>query len=104
MQHKAGQGEYTRKVTERDPSDASVLRGRAFPRTSRRARPTHGEFAALVLHEKPMSPAGAADDLGVSRATVYTLCARGEIPHLRVGSSLRLLLTDVVASLARRGS
>jgi excisionase family DNA binding protein len=64
----------------------------------------HGEFAALVLHEKPMSPAQAADHLRVSRATLCRLCARGEIPHLRVGSSLRLLLADVIASLARRGS
>ena len=87
----------------------------AWPASSEGAREAIGERtatamqhkagqASIVLHEKPMSPAQAADHLGVSRATVYRLCARSEIPHLRVGSSLRLLLADVIASLARRGS
>ncbi|TMB32894.1 MAG: helix-turn-helix domain-containing protein [Deltaproteobacteria bacterium] len=40
----------------------------------------------------------------MNRETIYRLCARGELPHLRVGSSLRLLLADVIASLARSGS
>jgi len=49
-----------------------------------------------------ISPAEAADRLSVCRATVYKLCARGQVPHLRIGSSLRLRLADVVAALARQ--
>jgi excisionase family DNA binding protein len=33
----------------------------------------------------------AANVLGVSTATVYKLCARGELQHIRVGNSLRIL-------------
>ncbi len=58
----------------------------------------HGEFAALVLHEL-LSPKQAAERLGVHRETVYRLCARGELPHVRLGSVLRV---DLAAYLARR--
>ena len=65
----------------------------------------HESFAAPLLPEKSrglISPAEAADRLGVCRATVYKLCARGQVPHLRIGSSVRLSLADVVAALARK--
>jgi excisionase family DNA binding protein len=28
--------------------------------------------------------------LGVSRATIYTFCERGELPHLRVSGAIRI--------------
>jgi len=37
--------------------------------------------------------------LGVNRETIYRLCARGELPHLRIGSVLRI---DLAAYLAKR--
>ncbi len=61
----------------------------------------HGPFAALVLQGfsgKLVSPRQAAALLGVNRETIYRLCARGELPHVRVGSVLRV---DLAAYLAR---
>jgi len=49
----------------------------------------HGDFAASVLHGF-LSPKQAAERLGVHRETIYRLCARGELPHLRVGAALRV--------------
>jgi excisionase family DNA binding protein len=59
----------------------------------------HDQFAALVLQRlspKLISPRQAAALLGVNRETIYRLCARGELPHVRVGSALRV---DVAAHL-----
>ena len=55
----------------------------------------HGQFAALVLQEF-LSPKEAAQRLGVNRETIYRLCARGELPHMRVGSALRIELARYV--------
>jgi excisionase family DNA binding protein len=48
-----------------------------------------------------VSPQEAAERLGVCRETIYRLCARGEVPFLRIGFALRLAMADVVAALAR---
>ena len=52
----------------------------------------HDQFAALVLHESRglVSPKVAAVRLGIKRSTVYSLCAKGALPCLRVGSLLRI--------------
>ena len=59
----------------------------------------HGQFAALVLHGsgRLVSPKEAAERLGIKRSTVYTLCAKGELPHVRVGSLLRIDLDAFLA-------
>src|SRR5207253_754557 len=59
----------------------------------------HGQFAALVLHGsgRLVSPKDAAERLGIKRSTVYTLCAKGELPHVRVGSLLRIDLDAFLA-------
>ena len=36
------------------------------------------------------SPKQAAQRLGVNCETIYRLCVRGELPHVRVGSVLRV--------------
>src|SRR5439155_3140211 len=62
-----------------------------------------GQFAALVLQGfsgKLVSPRQAAELLGVNRETIYRLCSRGELPHIRVGSALRV---DLAAYLAQFG-
>ena len=62
----------------------------------------HGQFAALVLQGfsgKLVSPRQAAALLGVNRETIYRLCARSELPNVRIGSVLRI---DLVAYLAKR--
>jgi excisionase family DNA binding protein len=60
----------------------------------------HGDFAALVLHGF-LSPKAAAEQLGVHRETIYRLCARGELPHVRIGAVLRV---DLGAYVARKGT
>jgi excisionase family DNA binding protein len=47
---------------------------------------------------KLVSPRRAAELLGVNRETIYRLCARGELPFVRIGSVLRV---DLAAYLAR---
>jgi excisionase family DNA binding protein len=39
--------------------------------------------------------------LGVSEATVYRLCAAGELPHARVANAIRISPADVAAFLGR---
>lgn len=60
-------------------------------------------FAALVLQgfsERLVSPREAAARLGVNRETIYRLCQRGELPHLRIGSALRIDVAAYVAQFA----
>ena len=61
----------------------------------------HGQFAAQVLQRSArlVSPHEAAERLGVKRSTIYALCAKGQLPHVRVGSLLRI---DVDGFLAGR--
>jgi excisionase family DNA binding protein len=85
-------------------SRSVTLRGVGDSRTSPNV-PTHpanhDPFAALVVQGFParlVSPRQAAALLGVNRETIYRLCARGELPFVRVGSALRV---DLAAYLAR---
>ncbi|MFL5406185.1 MAG: helix-turn-helix domain-containing protein [Myxococcales bacterium] len=43
----------------------------------------------------------AAARLSVNRETIYRLCARGELPHVRIGAVLRV---DLGAYVARKGT
>jgi excisionase family DNA binding protein len=54
-----------------------------------------------VLHESAqlVSPKAAAKRLGIKRSTVYRLCAKGELPCVRIGSPWRI---DVDGFLAHR--
>jgi len=73
-----------------------VARPSVSPNVSLRPA-NHDPFAALVLQEF-LSPKQAAERLGVHRETIYRLCARGDVPHVRIGSALRI---DLAAYLAR---
>jgi excisionase family DNA binding protein len=41
-----------------------------------------------------------AERLGVSTATVYALCDRGELPHVRVMNAIRVAPADIAVFLA----
>ncbi len=87
------------------PSEASrsltlrtVTSAPASPNVSPRPA-DHGQFAALVLQGSRtlMSPKEAALRLGIKVSSVYRLCAKDALPHLRLGSLLRI---DVESYLA----
>jgi excisionase family DNA binding protein len=59
-------------------------------RSSRRKPPRY-----LTIRE-------AAAVLRVCTATVYRLCERGELPHLRVSNAIRVLASDLAATVNRR--
>lgn len=43
-----------------------------------------------------------AGEMGFSSQTVYNLCARGELPHVRIGGSIRIYRRTLEAWLAAR--
>ena len=47
-----------------------------------------------------LKPAEAARFLAVSERTVKRLTARGELPHVRVGRSMRFIMEDLLAFVA----
>ena len=49
-----------------------------------------------------LKPAEAARFLAVSERTVKRLTARGELPHVRVGGSMRFVMADLLAYVARQ--
>ena len=55
----------------------------------------------LQKAEAWLTPAEVAARLQVCRATVYKLCARGQLDHVRVGLSIRVALGDLSSFLAR---
>ena len=44
-----------------------------------------------------------AEQLEVCSATVYRLCANGELPHVRIIDSIRIRPTDLAAFIAASG-
>ena len=47
-----------------------------------------------------LKPSEAAVFLAVSERTVKRLTARGELPHVRVGRSMRFIMEDLLAYVA----
>jgi len=43
-----------------------------------------------------------AERLGLSTATVYALCDRGELPHIRISNAIRVAPADLADYLAQR--
>jgi len=69
-------------------------------------------FAALVLHDSTLLAVSASDRLftvrevavflHVCRDTVYQLCARGELRHVRVLNAIRVAPGDIADFIAAR--
>jgi len=49
-----------------------------------------------------MTVAEVAKHLGVSRSTVYQLCERGELQHVRVSNAIRVSLMAVATFVGKR--
>jgi len=47
-----------------------------------------------------LTPVEVAERLGVCRDTVYRLCDRGELPHVRISNAIRIAPADLAAFLA----
>jgi excisionase family DNA binding protein len=56
----------------------------------------------LQTLEAWLTPAEVAARLRVCRATVYKLCAKGELGHVRVGLSVRIAQSHVNAFLSKK--
>jgi excisionase family DNA binding protein len=72
---------------------------------TRSERPTGRGPALAVLEggrDNLLSVRQVADRLRVSTATVYSLCERGEIPHLRVSNAIRVAPADLDRFIADR--
>src|SRR5438132_7084143 len=88
-------------------SRSVTLRGVRDSPTSPNVQPhpaNDGQLAALMLEGfsgKLVSRREAAALLGVNRETIYRLCKRGELPHLRVGAALRVNLAGFLAHWRR---
>ena len=64
--------------------------------------PNHQNLLTTFL-QGFMTVAEVAKHLGVSRSTVYQLCERGELRHVRVSNAIRVPVR-VVAAYLRQGS
>jgi excisionase family DNA binding protein len=95
-------------------SDAGVVPGAALgtlTTISRKAAAARGEQRsrpALILAPSPpalLTVADVARELRVCTATVYKLCAAGELAHVRVSNAIRVAPADLAAYLdeGRRG-
>jgi excisionase family DNA binding protein len=49
-----------------------------------------------------MTVAQVAKQVGVSRSTVYQLCERGDLQHVRVSNAIRVPRAAVIAMLRER--
>jgi excisionase family DNA binding protein len=53
-------------------------------------------------HPVLLRPSEAANALGVSRSRCYELMAAGELPHVRIGGSLRIPVAELDQWIAER--
>jgi len=61
-------------------------------------RRRHDDMLAGLI---AVSPAHAADMVGVSRGTIYNLIERGELRRSKVGRATRIPVADLVALIER---
>lgn len=75
------------------------LRRHAFAAAGDRPRSSASSSRLLTVGD-------VAERLGVCRASVYTLCAKGRLPHVKVLNAIRFSVDDVEAMIAtaRKGS
>ena len=67
--------------------------------------PTVADLMALRGGRDRLLPVKeVAQELGVCAATVYQLCERGDVPHVRIINSIRVRPRDLAAFMADAGS
>ena len=75
---------------------------RPDPRIFHTAPQKHESLGPTGGPRRSVSVAAAAQQLGVCTATVYTLCARGQLPHVRILNAIRIAQTDLKAFVVAR--
>ena len=73
------------------------------PGTAPRVATTPTTADLAVLHGgrgRLLRVAEVAEQLGICAATVYRLCERGELPHVRIVNSIRIRPADLEAVIA----
>jgi excisionase family DNA binding protein len=71
--------------------------------TSPHGAPVVRNFRALPNPSEPLlTVREVAARLAVCTATVYALCDRGELPHMRISNAVRVEPVDLAAFIARR--
>ncbi len=82
--------------TATTPHGAPVVRVPVAPRAQLHAI-QGGASRLLTVRE-------VAERLAVSTASIYTLCERGELPHVRISNAIRIAPADLAAFLAGKRS
>jgi excisionase family DNA binding protein len=117
LQNWSGKPDSNRRPSDRRGAQAfAAVRKGSFPLEWRREavqlsqgdQLVVGDFAPLLpdgvtngaLPERMLTVRGAARQLGVSTATVYKLCARGDLAHVRVLNALRIPTAALAAFLS----
>src|SRR5439155_19690311 len=75
---------------------------RPDPRISHTAPQKHESLGPTGVQDVLFSVAAEAQQLGVCTAAVYTLCARGQLPHVRILNAIRIAQTDLKAFVVAR--
>ena len=57
---------------------------------------SHDFRAKLLLPEQLLTVRQAAERLNISTASLYKLCAKNQVAHVRIGNSIRFALTDLI--------
>ena len=105
-------GVFNRSQTLTNDSNTSGFQDLTNSSHSSRSQPLAGEtknFAALVLQDSELRAVSGVNALltvrevaailRVCRDTVYRLCAKGQLPHVRILTSIRIAPADLDAFL-----
>jgi len=71
------------------------------PRISHAATQKHESLGPTGVQEDLLGVGEVARRLGVCTATIYSLCARGELSHVRVLNAIRVAPSDLASFIAR---
>ena len=99
------EGKAAIKGTSGDPTEVPLrtdFAGKHYPGTTQETASRRGPRGGAPLPSKLLKVRDVAGILQVSTATIYVLCERGELPHVRVGNGIRFEKTGLAAYLSKQ--